>query len=49
MISGSTIYVNDHKGRRFIDSASEMRIQGTIVAMRFKFNNADFRYIDYVE
>lgn len=49
MISGGTFFVNDNRGRRFLDSSDAMKIPGTIVVMRLPYINPNFRYINYIE
>jgi len=49
MISGGTVFMQDVNGRHFVDSADSLKMQGTIVALRFPIDNSDFKYINYIE
>lgn len=49
MISGGSIFICDPRGRRFIDASDQMRIPGTIIAIRLSCSKPDFNYINYIE
>ena len=49
MISGSTIFVYDKSGRKFIDSSNSLHIPGTIITIRIPYSNPDFNYINHIE
>ena len=49
MISGSSVYILDERGGRFLDSSRSVKIAGTIIMMRIPYINKEFKYINYVE
>ena len=49
MISGSTIFVYDKNGRKFIDSSNSLHIPGTIITIQVPYSKPDFNYINYIE
>ena len=49
MISGSSVYILDERGGRFLDSSRTVKMAGTIIMMRIPYINKEFKYINYVE
>ena len=49
MISGSSVYMLDERGGRFLDSSKAVKVPGTIIMMRIPYINKEFKYINYVE
>lgn len=49
MMSGNAMHLYNSEYRRFIETPSAIRWNGTIIALRVPYINRDFQYINYIE
>ena len=49
MMSGNAIHLYNSEYRKFIETPSNIRWNGTIIALRIPYINKDFQYINYIE
>ncbi len=49
MMSGNTMHLYNSENRKFVETPSNIRLNGTITALRVPYINKDFQYIKYIE
>lgn len=49
MLSGNALHLYNSEYRRFIETPTNIRWDGTVVALRVPYINKDFHYIHYIE
>lgn len=49
MLSGNALHLYNSEYRRFIETPTNIRWNGTVVALRIPYINKDFHYIHYIE
>ena len=49
MMSGNALHLYNSEHQKFIETPSDIRWNGTIIALRMPYINKDFRYINYIE
>lgn len=49
MASGNALYIHNHNEECFIEITSDIRCNGTIIALRIPYVKKDFQYINYIE
>lgn len=49
MMSGNAMHLYNSENRKFVETPSNIRWDGTIIALRVPYINKDFQYINYIE
>lgn len=49
MMSGNAMHLYNSQYRKFVETPSNIRWNGTIIALRIPYINKDFQYINYIE